>query len=102
MPKFRIKGVATIRARSMLFCNGEVLSGKVAVGQRVVAPVGLPPIAAIEFAPLGEPSRHEEPALGFRFTGEAERSNLLRLLPARVDYGMPTLSSARRGLSAVR
>ena len=83
MPKFRIKGVATIRARSMLFCNGEVLSGKVAVGQRVVA--GLPPIAAIEFALLGEPSRHEEPALGFRFTGEAERSNLLRLLPARVD-----------------
>ncbi len=80
MPKFRIKGVATIRARSMLFCNGEVLGGKVAVGQRVLAPVGLPPIAAIEFALLSEPSRHEEPALGFRFVSEDECANLLRLL----------------------
>ncbi len=80
MPKFRVKGVATIRARSMLFCQGEVLGGKVAVGQSVVAPVGLPPIAAIEFALLSEPSRHEEPALGFRFGSEDECANLLRLL----------------------
>ncbi len=85
MPKFRIKGVATIRARSMLFCNGEVLGGKVAVGQRVVAPVGLPPIAAIEFRLLSEPSRHEEPAVGFRFASEDERANLLRLLPVGTE-----------------
>src|SRR5207249_10266027 len=85
MPKFRITGVATIRARSMLFCSGEVLGGKVAVGQRVVAPVGLPLIAAIEFALLSEPSRHEEPALGFRFMSEDERANLLRRLPVRPD-----------------
>src|SRR5437667_27658 len=59
--------------------------GKVAVGQRVVAPVGLPPIAAIEFALLSEPSRHEEPALGFRFMSEDERANLLRLLPVGTE-----------------
>jgi len=85
MPKFRIKGVATIRARSMLFCNGEVLGGKVAVGQRVVAPVGLPPIAAIEFTLLSQPSRLDEPALGFRFMSDDERANLLRLLPVGTE-----------------
>ena len=85
MPKFRIKGVETIRARSMLFCHGEVLGGKVAVGQRVVAPLRLPPIAVIEFALLSEPSRHEEPALGFRFASEDERANLLRLLPVGTE-----------------
>ena len=85
MPKFRIKGVATIRARSMLFCNGEVLLGKVTVGQRVVAPAGIPAIAALEFALLSAPSRHEEPALGFRFASEDERTNLLRLLPVGTE-----------------
>src|SRR5947207_13757162 len=101
MPKFRIKGVATIRARSMLFCNGEVLGGKVAVGQRVLAPVGLPPIAAIEFALLSQPSRHEEPALRFRLMSEDERANLLRLLPAGTELvlgdGGKVAGSQRRG-----
>ncbi len=50
MPTFRVNGVATIRARSMLFCHGDVLEGKVTVGQRVIAPMGVPPVAAIEFA----------------------------------------------------
>src|SRR5438477_9312406 len=99
MPKFRIKGVATIRARSMLFCNGEVLGGKVAVGQRVVAPVGLPPIAAIEFALLSEPPRHEEPALGFRFVSEDERVNLLRLLPVGTDRKSTRLNSSHMSIS---
>ena len=47
--------------------------------------MGLRPIAAIEFALLSEPSRHEEPALGFRFAGEDERANLLRLLPVGTE-----------------
>jgi hypothetical protein len=80
MPRFRVKGVSTIRARSMLFCHGEVLDGRVAVGQRVMTPTGLPPVAAVEFALLNEPSRHERPALGFRFGSDDELSQLLRLV----------------------
>ncbi len=80
MPTFRVNGVATIRARSMLFCHGDVLEGKVTVGQRVIAPMGVPPVAAIEFALRSEPTRHEEPALGFRFDSEDELTRLQRLL----------------------
>ena len=65
MPTFRVNGVATIRARSMLFCHGDVLDGKVTVGQRVIAPEGVPAVAAVEFALRSTPTRHEEPALGF-------------------------------------
>jgi len=80
MPTFRVKGVATIRARSMFFCHGDVLDGKVTVGQRVTAPTGVPPVAAIEFALLSEPTRHSELALGFRFENEDELTRLKRLL----------------------
>ena len=80
MPTFRVKGVATIRARSMLFCHGDVLDGKVTVGQRVITPAGVPPVAAIEFALLSEPARREEPALGFLFENEDELTRLQRLL----------------------
>jgi hypothetical protein len=80
MPRFRVKGVSTIRARSMLFCHGEVLDGSVAVGQRVMTPTGLPAVAAVEFALLSEPSRHELPALGFRFGNDDELWHLLRLV----------------------
>ena len=80
MPTFRVNGVATIRARSMLFCHGDVLDGKVTVGQRVIAPEGVPAVAAVEFALRSTPTRHEEPALGFRFESEDELTRLQRLL----------------------
>ncbi len=85
MPKFRVKGVATIRARSMFFCHGDVVSGKVAIGQRVVVPTGLPAVAAIEFALLSEPTRHEEPALGFRFENDDQLAHLQHLLPVGTE-----------------
>ena len=85
MPKFRVKGVATIRARSMFFCQGDVVSGKVAIGQRVVTAAGLPAVAAIEFALLSEPTRHEEPAPGFRFENEDQLAHLQRLLPVGTE-----------------
>ncbi len=85
MPKFRVEGVATIRGRSMFFCHGDVVSGRVAVGQRVVTPVGLPPVAAIEFALFGQPPRHEKPALGFQFENEDQLARLQHLLPVGTE-----------------
>ena len=85
MPKFRIEGVATIRGRSMFFCHGDVVSGSVAVGQRVVTPVGLPPVAAIELVLFSQPTRHEKPALGFQFENEDHLARLQHLLPIGTD-----------------
>ena len=85
MLTFQVKGVATIRARSMFFCHGDVVGGRVAVGQRVVAPEGLPRVAAVEYVLLSEPSRHEQPSLGFPFGSEAELANLLRLVPVGAE-----------------
>ena len=85
MPKFRVEGVVTIRARSMFFCHGDVVSGKVAIGQRVVTPVGLPAVAAIEFALFSQPTRHEKPALGFQFQDEDHLARLQHLLPVGTE-----------------
>ena len=85
MPKFRVEGFATIRARSMFFCHGNVVSGTVAVGQRVVTPVRLPAVAAIEFALFSQPTRHEKPALGFQFEDEGHLARLQHLLPVGTE-----------------
>jgi len=56
---------------------------------RVNYPHGVPPVAAIEFALLSEPTRHEEPALGFRFESEDERTVALLSNQALEAGGTP-------------
>ena len=80
----------------MFFCHGDVLDGKVTVGQRVIAPEGVPAVAAVEFALRGTPTRHEEPALGFRFASEDELTRLQRLL----SVGTEVVLAADGGVAA--
>ena len=71
--RFRVADTFDVRVRSLFVAHGQIVTGAIRVGQRVISPAGLEaPVAAIEVVLLSATEGRENPALGFKYRDDAE------------------------------